>query len=146
MPGTRVHGNAFAAQAVQRGAVAVVTDTKTDVPSWTFRWSSCAMCAPPLHAPPRVSSRQQPSVSVAVTGTNGKSSIVSFVRQIWQASGIPAASLGTVGVETAEGLEPRELTTSDALSLHRDLGTLKARGHRSRCARGLEPGPGPAPR
>ncbi len=70
----------------------------------------------------------QPRVSVAVTGTNGKSSIVSFVRQIWSACGIPAASLGTVGLETADGISPRELTTADALSLHKDLASLKARG------------------
>jgi UDP-N-acetylmuramoyl-L-alanyl-D-glutamate--2,6-diaminopimelate ligase len=127
MPGTRVHGNAFAAQAVQRGAVAVVTDTRTDVPLDV----PVVLVRDVRAAFARAAARQfapQPSVSVAVTGTNGKSSIVSFVRQIWQASGIPAASLGTVGVETAEGLEPRELTTSDALALHRDLGTLKARG------------------
>ena len=35
---------------------------------------------------------------------------------------------GTVGVETSAGIRPRELTTSDALSLHRDLGELKAEG------------------
>ena len=127
MPGTRVHGNAFAADAVRRGAVAVVTDERPGgelgAPVILVRDVRAAFA--------RAAARQfapQPSVSVGVTGTNGKSSIVSFVRQIWQASGLPAASLGTVGVETAQGLEPRELTTSDALALHRDLGALKARG------------------
>ncbi len=81
-----------------------------------------------MPGPPRASSRRSPRSIVAVTGTNGKSSIVSFVRQIWTASGIEGASLGTVGVETKAGIEPRELTTSDPLSLHRDLGALKARG------------------
>ena len=127
MPGTRVHGNAFAADAVRRGAVAVVTDERPGgelgAPVILVRDVRAAFA--------RAAARQfapQPSVSVGVTGTNGKSSIVSFVRQIWQASGLPAASLGTIGVETAQGLEPRELTTSDALALHRDLGALKARG------------------
>ena len=41
----------------------------------------------------------QPEVIVAVTGTNGKSSVVTFVRQIWQNLGFPAASLGTLGVD-----------------------------------------------
>ena len=127
IPGTRVHGNAFAAQAVARGAVAVVTDTrpdaKLDVPVILVRDVRAAFA--------RAAARQfspQPSVAVGVTGTNGKSSVVSFVRQIWQASGIPAASLGTVGVETAKGLDPRELTTLDAFALHRDLGALKRQG------------------
>lgn len=127
LPGTRVHGNAFVAEAVARGAVAVVSDQAPEgdagVPVVLVDdvRSVYARAAAREFAP-------QPGVAVAVTGTNGKSSIVSFVRQIWAACGIPGASLGTVGVETAAGLMPRELTTSDALALHRDLGELKARG------------------
>lgn len=79
----------------------------------------------------RAAARQfapQPETIVGVTGTNGKSSIVSFVRQIWTACGFQAASIGTVGIETAAGLTPGELTTPDALSLHRDLRRLSAQG------------------
>ena len=127
IPGTRVHGDSFASQAAARGAVVMVTDREPET-------------APPIPvvvvkdvraAYARAAARQfapQPQTAVAVTGTNGKSSIVSFVRQIWSASGISAASLGTVGLETAAGIAPRELTTADALSLHRDLAGLKARG------------------
>jgi UDP-N-acetylmuramoyl-L-alanyl-D-glutamate--2,6-diaminopimelate ligase len=127
IPGTRVHGDAFLDQAVKRGASVVVTDrepaTDPGVPVIRVRDVRTAYA--------RAAARQfapQPQVSVAVTGTNGKSSIVSFVRQIWHGAGIRAASLGTVGVETAAGIEPRELTTADALSLHRDLAALKAKG------------------
>jgi UDP-N-acetylmuramoyl-L-alanyl-D-glutamate--2,6-diaminopimelate ligase len=127
LPGTRVHGDGFAAQAVGRGAVAMVTDRDpAAVPGIPVVVvddvrAAYARAAARQYAP-------QPEVSVAVTGTNGKSSIVSFVRQIWTACGIEAASLGTVGVETKAGIVPRELTTSDALSLHRDLAELKAQG------------------
>ncbi len=127
LPGTKVHGDGFAAQAVQRGAVAMVSDRKPaadpGVPVVVVEdvRASYARAAARQFAP-------QPEVSVAVTGTNGKSSIVSYVRQIWSACGIEAASLGTVGVETRSGISPRELTTLDALSLHRDLGELRARG------------------
>jgi UDP-N-acetylmuramoyl-L-alanyl-D-glutamate--2,6-diaminopimelate ligase len=127
IPGTRVHGNAFVDEAVYRGAVVMVTDrqpeTRPAIPVIVVKDVRAAYA--------RAAARQfapQPSVSVAVTGTNGKSSVVSFVRQIWTASGISGASLGTVGVETAGGLLPRELTTADALSLHQDLSELKARG------------------
>jgi UDP-N-acetylmuramoyl-L-alanyl-D-glutamate--2,6-diaminopimelate ligase len=126
LPGTKVHGDAFIAEALRRGAAAVVTDRPAGgdgVPVIVVDDVRAAYA--------RAAARQfapQPAVTVGVTGTNGKSSIVSFVRQLWGACGIPAASLGTVGVETADGIEPRELTTSDALSLHRDLGALKARG------------------
>jgi UDP-N-acetylmuramoyl-L-alanyl-D-glutamate--2,6-diaminopimelate ligase len=127
VPGTKVHGDAFAAQAAQRGARVMVSDREPSndpgVPVVVVKDVRAAYA--------RAAARQfapQPDTSVAVTGTNGKSSIVSFVRQIWSASGFRAASLGTVGVETDAGIEPRELTTSDALSLHRDLAALKAQG------------------
>ena len=127
LPGTRVHGDSFAAQAVGRGASVMITDRKPDsspgVPVVIVEdvRAAYAQAAARQFAP-------QPQTMVGVTGTNGKSSIVSFVRQIWAACGIEAASLGTVGVETKDGIRPRELTTSDALSLHRDLGELKAEG------------------
>jgi len=127
VPGTRVHGNAFADEAVYRGAAVMVTDRvpeiKPAIPVIVVKdvRAAYARAAAIQFAP-------QPAMPVGVTGTNGKSSVVSFLRQIWSASGVRAASLGTVGLETENGLEPRELTTADPLSLHRDLGDLKARG------------------
>ncbi|HEY0919959.1 UDP-N-acetylmuramoyl-L-alanyl-D-glutamate--2,6-diaminopimelate ligase [Devosia sp.] len=127
LPGTRVHGNAFAAEAAARGAVAVISDRQPDVDPGV----PVVLVDDVRAVYARAAARRfapQPEIAVAVTGTNGKSSIVSFVRQIWAACGIAGASLGTVGVETAAGLVPRELTTSDALALHRDLRDLKLQG------------------
>lgn len=127
IPGLQLHGDGFAGQARERGAVAMVSDRqpKLDpgmpvilVPDVRAAYAKAAARLYP----------SQPDVTVGVTGTNGKSSIVSYVRQIWAYCGIPAASLGTVGVETAEGLVPGELTTPDALALHQTLSALKARG------------------
>ena len=127
VPGLHTHGDAFAAQARANGARAMVTDRAPAVdPGMPFVVvadvrAAYARAAALQYAP-------QPDVTVGVTGTNGKSSIVSFVRQIWTASGFAAASVGTIGIETANGLMPGELTTPDALTLHRDLGLLKAQG------------------
>jgi UDP-N-acetylmuramoyl-L-alanyl-D-glutamate--2,6-diaminopimelate ligase len=127
LPGTTAHGNQFVAAAVDRGAIAVVTDTPLaadpGVPVLVVAdvRAAYARAAAAAYAP-------QPDIAVAVTGTNGKTSVTSFVRQIWEASGRPAASLGTLGVETSEGLAPGSLTTPDPLTLHRDLGDLRARG------------------
>jgi UDP-N-acetylmuramoyl-L-alanyl-D-glutamate--2,6-diaminopimelate ligase len=127
VPGTRTHGDTFAEQAKANGAKAMVTDraptNDLGIPVVVVEdvRRAYAQAAARQFAP-------QPETIVGVTGTNGKSSIVSFVRQIWSSCGMAAASVGTVGIETAEGLTPGELTTPDALSLHRDLARLKAAG------------------
>ena len=126
-PGLRTHGDAFAAQAKSNGAVAMVSDR---VPA-DAAGLPVIVVEDVRRVYAQAAARQfapQPDTIVGVTGTNGKSSIVSFVRQIWAACGIAGASVGTVGIETSRGLLPGELTTPDALSLHRDLGKLRAQG------------------
>ncbi len=127
VPGTRTHGDAFAAEARARGAAVMVSDRVPAVDPGL----PVVVVDDVRAAYARAAARQfapQPEIIAGVTGTNGKSSIVSFVRQIWAACGIAAASIGTVGIETAQGLVPGELTTPDALSLHRALGQLRAAG------------------
>jgi len=127
VPGTKVHGNAFIADAVARGAVAIVTDERpagdVGVPVITVRdvRAAYARAAARRYAP-------QPRTSVAVTGTNGKTSVASFVRQIWRAAGLKAASVGTIGIQTESGLQPGSLTTPDPLTLHRELWALRRDG------------------
>ncbi len=72
----------------------------------------------------------QPETVVAVTGTNGKTSTVSFMRQIWHHMGLPAASLGTLGlVIEGKPLPPptgtEGLNTPDPITLHKLLQSLK---------------------
>ena len=65
---------------------------------------------------------------IAVTGTNGKTSSVDFLRQIWRDVGRKAASLGTLGL-IAEGLPPAaSLTTPDPVALHENLARLARDG------------------
>ncbi len=127
LPGTAAHGNAFASDAVKRGAKVLVTDRRPEsdpgVPVVLVEDVRAAYA--------RAASRQfapQPATVVAVTGTNGKTSVASFVRQIWAGCGLHSASIGTLGVETSDGLIPGELTTPDSLSLHRDLARLRTLG------------------
>ncbi len=70
----------------------------------------------------------QPNIVVAVTGTNGKSSVTVFLREIWTRLGKPAASVGTIGVVTPWGEEPLAHTTPDPIEAHRILSELKHRG------------------
>jgi len=65
-----------------------------------------------------------PQLMSAITGTNGKTSIADFTRQMMKVLGHNAASIGTVGV-VADGIENIEtLTTPDSITLHKILNKL----------------------
>ena len=127
LPGQIYHGNDFIAEAVKRGALAIVTDKDpADDPGVPVIVvddvrAAYARAASRIFAP-------QPETTVAVTGTNGKTSIASFVRQIWTHAGIPAASVGTLGVDTASKHIEGSLTTPDSRTLHQNLHALKQEG------------------
>ncbi len=72
--------------------------------------------------------QRQPKTVAAVTGTNGKSSVVGFTRQIWSHLGMPAASIGTLGID-ADGFDAGpSLTTPDPVALHKTLADLADAG------------------
>lgn len=127
LPGVSVHGDAYIAQAVENGAVAVVTDRApvahpgVSVIVLEDVRAAYAMAAA-RSLPP------QPETLVGVTGTSGKTSIASFVRQIWQACGIAGASVGTLGIEYGDKSVPTDMTTPDALTLHKSMQMLKEAG------------------
>jgi UDP-N-acetylmuramoyl-L-alanyl-D-glutamate--2,6-diaminopimelate ligase len=70
----------------------------------------------------------QPRVMAAVTGTAGKTSVASFLRQIWAHAGEKAAMLGTTGVIAPGRSEYGSLTTPDPVALHRLLAELASDG------------------
>lgn len=127
LPGANVHGNEFVPDAVARGALAVISDKAPvgdpGVPVIIVSdvRAAYARAASRIYEP-------QPEITVAVTGTNGKTSVASFVRQIWTYAGIPAASIGTLGVETATRHLDGSLTTPDSRALHQNMRALKAQG------------------
>lgn len=127
LPGTKTHGDKFAAEAAAKGAVVMVTDREpAETPAIPVVIvedvrSAYAKAAAHVYAP-------QPEFCVGVTGTSGKTSVTTFVRQLWQASGIPAAAIGTLGFDINGTLTSGALTTPDPLTLHKSLGAIKAGG------------------
>ena len=116
-PGVKQDGRAFIADAVQKGAVAIlapegseITAPITVVKTPDIRRETSLFAAAFY---PR-----QPETVVAVTGTSGKTSTTQFAREIWQALGYPSASIGTLGLVTASGTSYGSLTTPDAITLH----------------------------
>jgi UDP-N-acetylmuramoyl-L-alanyl-D-glutamate--2,6-diaminopimelate ligase len=128
LPGSKTDGRAYLTEAIANGAAAVLAPTGT-----TIGDSRVALVTDdnPRRRFSLMASRffaRQPAVIAAVTGTNGKTSVVTFARQIWTQCGFPAASLGTLGLVTHDRREPGSLTTPDPVALHRTLATLAAHG------------------
>ncbi|MCA3560425.1 MAG: UDP-N-acetylmuramoyl-L-alanyl-D-glutamate--2,6-diaminopimelate ligase [Aestuariivirga sp.] len=115
LPGTHADGTAFIPQAIAAGAVAVLTGEGAEAPCVPLIVSSN-----PRQLFARMAARfygRQPDTVVAVTGTSGKTSVATFVREIWTAMGFRAASLGTVGLVSPSGAIELEHTTPDAMKL-----------------------------
>ncbi len=133
LPGVRLDGRVFAADAVGRGAVAILTD-RVDalaLPAPDRERIAVVVDANPQRCLARLAVRfcgRPPRTIAAVTGTNGKTSVVEFLRQIWMATGEPAASLGTLGLIAPDERRPGALTTPDPVALHRNLAALARRG------------------
>ncbi len=132
LEGTKTDGRCFLAEAVARGATAVLVPPGTELPAEASRVCVLidgnprrrfALLAAAFHKP-------QPERTAAVTGTNGKSTVGAFTRQIWAALGVDAVSVGTLGIESAGGRRKTALTTPDSVSLHRALASAALAGAR----------------
>jgi UDP-N-acetylmuramoyl-L-alanyl-D-glutamate--2,6-diaminopimelate ligase len=131
MPGAAVDGATFIPAAVRQGAVAVLCGTQSVVPDGLVRPTVILRADEPRLALAKIAATfypRQPATIVAVTGTNGKTSIAEFTRQIWAQLGHKAASLGTIGVVKGGGAVYGSLTTPDPITLHRTLQALADEG------------------
>ena len=130
LPGTQTDGARFIPEAVERGAVALLAGRDVPLPDLP-RPVTIVRSDNPARALALIAARfflHQPVTIVAVTGTNGKSSVVDFVRQIWRFMGFRAASMGTLGVH---GVDVEDLdvghTTPDPVTLHEVLAKMRKR-------------------
>ncbi len=133
LPGTRVHGAAHVAAALERGAAAVLTDAegaRMCRAGVAAKGAALVVAEDAREALARAAALwfgAQPATVVAVTGTNGKTSVATFTRQVWQALGHAAINIGTTGVE-GDWAAPSAHTTPDAITLQRMLAGAAAGG------------------
>jgi UDP-N-acetylmuramoyl-L-alanyl-D-glutamate--2,6-diaminopimelate ligase len=123
LQGVAAHGRDFVAQAKANGAVAVLSASDLGGDPGIAH----VIATNPRHAFALAASRfypRRPGMIVAVTGTNGKSSTVDFLRQIWAHAGKRAASLGTLGAITPSGVIDLGHTTPDPARVHATLTQL----------------------
>ncbi|WP_341365559.1 UDP-N-acetylmuramoyl-L-alanyl-D-glutamate--2,6-diaminopimelate ligase [Yoonia sp. BS5-3] len=137
LPGAQVHGGEFIQYALRMQAAAILTDAKgAEIAAQELAASDAALI---IAEDPRQTLAQtaslwfgpHPASVVAVTGTNGKTSVATFCRQIWEEMELAAINLGTTGVEGAwtDPLQHTKLepTTPQPITLHRVL--AEARDH-----------------
>ncbi len=115
----------FIPDAIQKGAVVLLADRpiKADVPVVCVSnlRKAIAQVADILHPTSNVE-------KIAVTGTNGKTSVAYFTQQILNRAGKVAASLGTIGIQSPVYRQDGSMTTPDAVTLHKSIETLAAHG------------------
>lgn len=124
--GAVVNGEDFVPAAVAGGAIAVVARPEAAVegalhvadaePRRKFAELAARFFAP------------FPRMAVAVTGTNGKTSTVEMVRQLWRMAGFHAASIGTLGVTTGDDQVSTGLTTPDVVTFLSNVAGLAREG------------------
>lgn len=125
LKGTQADGWDYLDMAIGAGASAILTHKgrsdprvptiEVDNPRETYAYLAARLYA------------GQPETVIAMTGTNGKSSTVEFVRQIWANAGREAACFGTLGITIGDDVAPLSHTTPDAVALQKTLSLLKSK-------------------
>ncbi len=136
LPGFYQDGCAFISQAIKRGAAALLVPHDINLESYISNIESRDAVTVLRDRNPRqrfslLAARffcDQPKVIAAITGTNGKTSVANFTRQIWSRLNCRAASLGTLGLSAPGHHESASLTTPDPVKIHQILKDLVAEG------------------
>lgn len=124
--GSRFNGEDYIGQAIADGAVAIVS-----APGVAVEGVVHIVDEEPRRLFARLAARffaPFPDTTVAVTGTNGKTSTVELTRQLWRMAGFHAASIGTLGVTTADDQVSTGLTTPDIVTFLSNMAGLRKEG------------------
>jgi UDP-N-acetylmuramoyl-L-alanyl-D-glutamate--2,6-diaminopimelate ligase len=121
MQGETSDGNRFIDQAIQAGAVAIVTDSPAEQPRERVAW---ALVPHGRRALARISANfyRHPAERIAITGitgTNGKSTTAFLIEAILDAAGRKSGLIGTIEYHVAGKVYPAPHTTPEALELAR---------------------------
>ena len=137
IPGTRTDGAGFVAEAVRRGAVAVVSDRDIPVPGDAVpvvvddAREAVSRLAASFFGLDRILANQSLR-AIGITGTNGKSTVGYMIRAILQAAQLPTALWGTIEYDLLKRRIRGNLTTPDPVDLVRQM--VEARTAGAKCA------------
>ena len=127
LTGGKTDGHAYAKEAVQNGAVAIVAERKTDadVPHVLVKDTreALATLSANFYGDPT-----QTLKVIGITGTNGKTTTTHMLASILEAAGKKVGKIGTLGVSYEGKNYPAKLTTPDPISLQKTLADMFLRG------------------
>jgi len=127
LPGHTQDGHLFAAQAAEKGAVALVVERKleTDLPQVIVKDSRFAMAALASTFFNQPSERMK---MIGVTGTNGKTTTTYLIEKILNDHGLKTGLIGTIQMKYDGQSFPMPRTTPEALELQRYLNDMANAG------------------
>jgi len=126
--GAELNGEKYILDAIKKGAKAVVCSLKCKIKNNKFPIIKVKNISEVITHACKKFYHEKPNNIIAVTGTNGKSSVAEFYHQILTLQKIPVASIGTLGIKTKKKIKKTNLTTLDIISLHRELSRIKKLG------------------
>ena len=121
LKGSQINGENFINDALKKGACAVISTKKVNGNSKIITTNNIRdllgkICSKFY--------KLKPKNIIAVTGTNGKSSVADFFHQILTLNRLPVATIGTLGIKIKK-FKKNHLTSPDIISLHKELNYLK---------------------
>ena len=121
MEGSKQSGNLYSSEALSKGAYKVVTSKNTKNKNYLIVKNVNKFLAEACS----VKYKEKPKNIIAVTGTNGKSSVANFYFQILKNLKINSAAIGTLGIFYKNKVKRSNLTTPDIITIHKELNFLK---------------------
>ena len=125
LKGQIVNGENYINKAIENGAKAIICSTKCKLKSNKVPIIKVKDVHKKLVYACQILYKKKPKNIIAVTGTNGKTSVADFFYQILSLCKTPVASIGTLGIKKNKKLKIIGLTSPDIISLHKELYLLK---------------------
>ena len=123
--GTKFNGESYIDKAIKNGAIIIICSKTCKFKSTKVNIIKTKKVRNYLSEISSKFYKLKPKNIIAVTGTNGKTSVADFFYQILNANNIPVASIGTLGIRYREKFIKTNLTSPDVITLHRNLYKLK---------------------
>ena len=125
LKGDNYNEEKFIKEAEKNGAAAIISSKKIKTKNCNIPLIKVSKIREELGNICKKFYKHKPKNIIAVTGTNGKTSVADFFHQILSMNNVPVASIGTLGIKKKNKFKKLNLTSPDIISLHKELADLK---------------------